>query len=149
MPSKRSGLRKSPRKASTPLQTPPRKSASPKSPASGLGSKRKSKRSPKSTPRRKKVLKQLYPRDDVDPDDQGDGVPATGGSGDEDLQDPNPLPAPEDVPSLVEELEASDDPLMQRLGQELRDRDSREDALRNELAAVKRDVEQRLSLIHI
>ena len=147
MPTKRSGLRKSPRGASTPPPaTPLGSSASPKSPASGLGSKRKSKRSPKSTPRRKKVLKRLYPRDDVDPDDQEDDVPATGGSGDEDLQDPNPLSAPEDVPSLVEELEASDDPLMQRLGQELRDRDSREDALRNELAAVKRDAEQRQAI---
>ena len=92
------------------------------------------------------MLKRLYPRDDVDPDDQEDDVPATGGSGDEDLQDPNPLSAPEDVPSLVEELEASDDPLMQRLGQELRDRDSREDALRNELAAVKRDADQRQAI---
>ena len=92
------------------------------------------------------MTKRLYPRDDVDPDIQEDDAPATGGSGDEDLQDPNLRSAPEDVPSLVEELEASDNPLMQRLGQELRDRDSREDALRNELAAVKRDAEQRQAI---
>ena len=146
MPSKRSGLRKSPRNASNPLQTPPRKSASPKSPASGLGSKRKRKKSPRKSPGRKKVSKRLYPRDDVDPDNQEDDAPATGGSGDDDLQDPIPGSAPEDVPSLVEELEASDNPLMQRLGQELRDRDSREDALRNELAAVKRDADQRQAI---
>ena len=81
--------------------------------------------------------------DDVDPDDQEDDARSTGGSDDADRQDPNPGHAPEDEPSLVDQLEASDDPLMKRLAQEFRDRDSREDALRNELAAVKRDAEQR------
>ena len=93
-----------------------------------------------------KRLDKSFPGDDVDLDDLEDDARSTGGSGDDDRQDPNPGSAPEDVPSLVEELEASDNPLMQRLGQELRDRDSREDALRNELAAVKRDAEQRQAI---
>ena len=130
MPSKRSGVRKSPRGAS-PLATPPRKLASPKSPASGLGSSRKRKKSPGRLSSRKKVNKRLdksFPRDDVDPDDQevddpetdvpGGGAPPGGSER-----------APEDYqPSIVDQLEATNDPLMKLVAQQFRDSQAREDA---------------------
>ena len=144
MPSKRGGVRKSPRGAS-PLATPPRKLASPKSPASGLGSSRKRKKSPGRLSSRKKVNKRLdksFSRDDVDPDDQEDDAPATGDPDGEEPQD-DPGYAPEDPLSLLDQLEASDNPLMKLVAQEFRARDSREDALRNELASVKSEAAAR------
>ena len=121
MPSKRSGLRKSPRGASTPPPaTPLGSSASPKSPASGLGSSRKRKKSPRKSPGRKKVNKRLdrsFPEDDVDPADQDVDDPTAGALGDEEPPE-EPEYAPEDTPSLVDQLEASDDPLMKMLAQE-------------------------------
>ena len=47
---------------------------------------------------------------------------------------------------MVDQLEASDNPLMRMVAQEFRARDSRENALRNELAAVKREAEQRQAI---
>ena len=89
-----------------------------------------------------KRLDKSFPRDDVDPDDQEDDAPATGDPDGEEPQD-DPGYAPEDPPSLIDQLEASDNPLMKIVAQEFRTRDSREDALRNELAAVKREADQR------
>ena len=147
MPPKRSGTRKSPRGASL-LATPPRKFASPKTPASGLGSSRKRRKSPGRLSSRKKVKQRLdksFPRDDVDPEDQEDDALATGDPDGEEPQD-DPGYAPEDPPSLLDQLEASENPLMKLVAQEFRARDSREDALRNELAAVKREADQRQAI---
>ena len=107
MPTKRSGVRKSPRGASTPLTTPPGKSASPSAPASALGSSRKRKKTPGKSSGRKKVKRRLYPREDVDSDDQDVDDPATVPPGGEEPQE-GPGYAPENPPSLVEQLEASD-----------------------------------------
>ena len=89
--------------------------------------------------------KRLYPRDDVDPDNQEDGAPATGDPDGEEPQDDLGY-VPEDPPSLLDQLEASENPLMKLVAQEFRARDSREDALRNELAAVKREADQRQAI---
>ena len=92
-----------------------------------------------------KRLDKSFPRDDIDPDDQEDDAPATGDPGGEEPQD-DPGYAPEDPPSLLDQLEALDNPLMKLVAQEFRARDSREDALRNELAAVKREADQRQAI---
>ena len=119
MPSKRSGLRRSPR---TPLQTPPKKPASPKTPASGLGSSAKRKRtsgrlSARKGGKAKKSLNKSFNQDDVDPDEEIDES-AAGDSRDE-VPDPSEL-VPGDPPSRLDQLANSSDPLMQLVAEELR-----------------------------
>ena len=143
MPSKRSGLRKSPRKPATPLRTPPNKSASPKTPASGLGSSAKRKRtsgrlSARKSPR--KSLSKSFNQDDVDPDEEIDES-AAGDSRDE-VPDPSEL-VPGDPPSRLDQLANSSDPLIQLVAEELRASRAREDALRSELEKQKSEAAAR------
>ena len=144
MPSKRSGLRKSPRKAPTPLRTPPNKSASPKTPASGLGSSAKRKRTSERLSARKSLRKRLsksFNQDDVDPDEEIDES-AADDSRDEALPDPSEL-VPGDPPSRLDQLANSSDPLMQLVAEELRASKAREDALRSELDKQKSEAAAR------
>ena len=143
MPSKRSGLRRSPR---TPLQTPPKKPASPKTPASGLGSSAKRKRtsgrlSARKGGKAKKSLNKSFNQDDVDPDEEIDES-AAGGSGDEALPNPSGF-VPGDPPSRLDQLASSSDPLMQLVSEELRASKAREEALRSELEKQKSEAAAR------
>ena len=127
------------------MKTPPRKAASPKSPASGLSSKRQKRRTPPGTKSgRKKVKKRLdksFDQDDIGPGDQepdeSDTAAPRGGT-----PQGGPEPVPEHYPpSVIDQLEASDDPLMKLVAQQFRDSQAREESLRHELASVKADAD--------
>ena len=143
------GVSNNTRSKSTPSKTPPRKAASPKSSASRLSSKRKKKRTPPGTKSgRKKVEKRLdksFNQNDVGPDDQepDESETAAPGGGTPDVR-PERVPEPY-PPSVVDQLEASNDPLMKLVAQQFRALQAREDSLRNELASVKAEADARQS----
>ena len=133
----------------TPSKTPdaPPGGAPPVTPASGTGVKRKSKTSSRKKRSSRKVAKRLDKsfdkEDDASSDEEEPGASGTGppggappGGGPERVPEPYP-------PSDLDQLEASDDPLMKLVAQQLREAQSREDALRSELASVKADADAR------
>ena len=119
--------------------------ATPRTPASGRGTPRTNK-----TSSRKKASRGLKRKlsDQLDEDDAGSNdeepseSPAAAGGGPTPLP-VRPEPAPDVPPAIWEQLEASDDPLMKLIGAQFRAAQSREDALRNELASVKEEAAAR------
>ena len=129
----------------TPSKTPPGDGPPPVTPASGTGRKRKKKTSSRKKSGRKvaKKLDKSFDEDDVGSDGQESDASGTGsaggktpGGGRERVPDKPP-------PSALDALEASDDPLMKLVAQQLRASQAREAALQNELASVKADADAR------
>ena len=133
---------------STPSKTPPPDvAATLVTPASGTSVKRKRTTSARRTNSSRRVAtrldKSFDKEDDAGSDREEPGAPGTGppggappGGGPERVPEPYP-------PSDLDQLEASDDPLMKLVAQQLRASQAREAALQNELASVKAEADAR------
>ena len=134
---------------STPSKTPPPDvAATLVTPASGTSKKRKKKTltGRKKSARKEKVAKTLEKSFDEDGDGSDTSEPDASKQGARGGKSPpaRPGPAPaKQPPSALDALEASDNPLMKLVAQQFRAERAENDALRNELLAVKREADAR------
>ena len=134
---------------STPTKTPPAPvAATLVTPASGTSKKRKKKTltGRKKSARKETVAKALEESFEEDGDGSDTSEPDASKQGARGGKSPpaRPGPAPaKQPPSALDALEASDNPLMKLVAQQFRAERAENDALRNELLAVKKDADAR------